>query len=530
MSLISSRFHFQAQNGHLVSTVNELKEKLLKQEQVSRCLEQEQKRLAKESHEFKSQASKFSADVVTLQKRCQEKEAQVESLTQENDSLVRSQKDLTARQELLQLQKEEWESDMQKLTALKMEQDVRIDELSNETDLLKAQLQEKDILNNALKDLLKDLDAVKNRSDETDWGEGEASESKIEELLELAQIRADQESLLRQKNELEHTLSDVRREKEAVVQELSDSREFVTTSARRVEEAVAAKVEAEKRLEVLERYFNGREVEMQRELGALQVRRQQREEDATSLEKRLQDLEGEKDSYQSQLESMRRELSESERSFKSQLASMEKRAHENWVAARNAEREASDLRRDAVFLRQQLTMMAGSSNTAALSSDGRSDKSVNGSVLDFSSMPLPPPPPPPPMSMPMSQPHHDYLYASHGYAPLAPEALDLSGSRPESVARDTASVPIDCDGGAAAGGGSSASSLYEFPFIPPPPPPPPSGTFPDPFLMSSMFPHAGYPLPPDASGVWDSMSQLHPTSQPGSHNHPPPSHSSGPPV
>lgn len=479
----------------------------------------------KENREFKSQASKFSADAVTLQQSYQEKEAQVESLRQENESLVRSQKELTGRLQLLHLQREELESDMKKQTALNDEKDIRIDELSNEIDLLKARIEEKDNLNIALKDMLKELDAVKSHSDETDWGEGggEASESKIEELLELAQIRADQDALLRQKQDLEHSLSEVRREKDALVQQLNDSHEFVATSSRQVEEAVAAKDEAEKRLQVLEKYFNSREVEMQRELGALQVRRQQREEDATSLEKRLQDLEVEKDSYQSQLDSMRRELSESERSFKSQLANMEKRAHENWVAARNAEREASDLRRDAVFLRQQLTMMAGSNNVPTSSSnDSRSEKSVNGSILDFSSMPLMPPPPPPPLHM--SRP--DYIFPTHGYAHL--EQVDMSTSRPESVARDTASVPIECDVGPAAGGGSGASSLYEFPFLPPPPPPPP-GTFPDQFLSSPMFPHTGYSLQAEASsGVWDHQVPSAPQSVP--YDHPPPSHSTGPPV
>lgn len=377
----------QTQNRELVSQARELEERLQKEEQVNHGLKQEKERLEKQNHDFQIQAIRLTADTGSLQNRCEEKEAQLQSLAHENESLLHSKSELTARQELLQQRTQELESEMEKLRTESVDQGIRIDDLTSEIDVLKAQIVEKDNLITALKDMLKELDAVTSRSDETDWAEDEASESKVEELMKMAQSRVQQDSLLRQNHELEQRLSEILQQKEELTKELNGNMQFVDASQRQVKEALDAKDEAEKRLQVLEKYFNSREVELQRELGALQVRRQQKEEDASSLERRLFELEEERDSYKSQLESMRRELSESERSYKTQLAKMEKSAYENWVAARNSEREASDLRRDAVYLRQELTMLAGSSNHHS---------SGPAPIMDFSSFPLPPPPPPPP--------------------------------------------------------------------------------------------------------------------------------------
>lgn len=57
------------------------------------------------------------------------------------------------------------------------------------------------------------------------------------------------------------------------------------------------------------------------------------------------------------METLTKEIEEQERSYKSRLASQEKRAHENWVAARQLERRLEESKQEAAQLRARLTLV-----------------------------------------------------------------------------------------------------------------------------------------------------------------------------
>ena len=54
---------------------------------------------------------------------------------------------------------------------------------------------------------------------------------------------------------------------------------------------------------------------------------------------------------------MTKEIEEQDRSYKSRLAAQEKRAHENWVSARQSERRLEESKQEAAQLRQRLTQV-----------------------------------------------------------------------------------------------------------------------------------------------------------------------------
>ena len=58
-----------------------------------------------------------------------------------------------------------------------------------------------------------------------------------------------------------------------------------------------------------------------------------------------------------QVETLSKEIEEQERSYKSRLATQEKRAHENWVAARQLERRLEESKQEAAQLRHRLTQV-----------------------------------------------------------------------------------------------------------------------------------------------------------------------------
>lgn len=59
----------------------------------------------------------------------------------------------------------------------------------------------------------------------------------------------------------------------------------------------------------------------------------------------------------SQNEMLKKEILDQERGLKSQIATLEKKAHENWVAARQAERKLEETKQEAAQLRNRLTMI-----------------------------------------------------------------------------------------------------------------------------------------------------------------------------
>lgn len=257
----------------------------------------------------------------------------------------------------------------------------RVRELDAEVADLKTQLkrsrEELDTLNKSLQE----LEAIKGSDD---------PDKQFHDVLDLVQVKVKLSSLSEENDSLSKKVTEYDEALMQLQEEVISLRKKCSESEEMSGKAIAERDEAVKNLEVLTKYFKEREVEMQKELGAQQVRRIQKEEDASSLEKRLQDLEQQNESYRSQCESMRKELADSERCFKSQMAALEKRAHDSWVAARNFERDVVELKNVSAFLRQKLTESAKSSRSGDVS-DGSNDHE-NSSMFHFMPPPLPPGP------------------------------------------------------------------------------------------------------------------------------------------
>lgn len=67
-------------------------------------------------------------------------------------------------------------------------------------------------------------------------------------------------------------------------------------------------------------------------------------------------------SLRTQYESLKQEILSQEVDMKSQISVLEKRAHENWVSARQAERKLEDAKQEAAQLRNRLTLRERSFN------------------------------------------------------------------------------------------------------------------------------------------------------------------------
>ena len=99
----------------------------------------------------------------------------------------------------------------------------------------------------------------------------------------------------------------------------------------------------QRRMVVLTEFSNKKEAELQRQLGHQSTKFGDVSCDAESSARQLVSVSSELEVTRDQVRIIRTELEDQERSLKASVAAQEKKAHENWVAARQAERKLTEL-------------------------------------------------------------------------------------------------------------------------------------------------------------------------------------------
>merc|ERR1719430_2088397 len=128
------------------------------------------------------------------------------------------------------------------------------------------------------------------------------------------------------------------------------------------DEVVKDRGDVQRRLDVLTEFFNKKEAELQKQLGLQSAKFGDVSTDAESTARKLISVTSELDSTGAQVKLLRAELEDQEKSLKASVAAQEKKAHENWVAARQAERRLTEVQSEMSVLRNRLTV-AESKNT-----------------------------------------------------------------------------------------------------------------------------------------------------------------------
>ncbi|KAK7790043.1 hypothetical protein R5R35_008249 [Gryllus longicercus] len=184
---------------------------------------------------------------------------------------------------------------------------------------------------------------------------GESSVS-LEELLNVGHLRAKIDAVTKERDELQDKLQGEEDARKLLEDHMKIISEEVSTLRTKYEEADRGKMEAQTRLEVLSNYFKEKETQLQKELGLQEAMYIQKEGAALSTIEQIKAFQEEIENYKAQNEILKKEILDQERSMKSQIAVLEKKAHENWVAARQAERRMEESKQEASQLRNRLTM------------------------------------------------------------------------------------------------------------------------------------------------------------------------------
>ncbi|XP_020279324.1 transport and Golgi organization protein 1 isoform X2 [Pseudomyrmex gracilis] len=182
----------------------------------------------------------------------------------------------------------------------------------------------------------------------------------LEKLYDVSRVKTEAALLRDERDELKMRLNDVEgahqllEEHMQLVKEeivaLSDQCKMAENQCKIAEKD---KKDAETRLEVLTKFFQEKENERQKE-EAIWLEKQG---EVVSTVERIHTMQNEIQGYKQQIEMLKREIVDQEREYKNQISALDKKAHEQWIAARQNERRLVESKAEAGQLRNRLTLV-----------------------------------------------------------------------------------------------------------------------------------------------------------------------------
>ncbi|NXK46754.1 CTGE5 factor, partial [Chauna torquata] len=111
----------------------------------------------------------------------------------------------------------------------------------------------------------------------------------------------------------------------------------------------------QQKLKVMTELYQENEMKLHRKLTVEERERLQKEEKLSKVDEKINHAAEELNSYRQRAKDLEEELERTIRSYQNQITSHEKKAHDNWLTARAAERHLNDIRKENAHNRQKLT-------------------------------------------------------------------------------------------------------------------------------------------------------------------------------
>ncbi|XP_044271652.1 transport and Golgi organization protein 1-like [Tribolium madens] len=231
---------------------------------------------------------------------------------------------------------------------LKLQEDgysLEIKQLKNQIDQTERKLELKSKEHDQLKNTLKQVKSLKNYD-----------ESTLRDLLEVTDIKAEVEVLRSENQRFSQKLQQEQELKSNFEKKAQSVEDELRVLKEKYDETDKLRVESQTKLEVLSNYFKDREAQWQKEISKHEALWAEKEGEASSTTERIKFMQEQLQNYKAQTESLKQEIMSQEIELKSQISVLEKKAHENWVSARQAERKLEEAKQEAAQLRHRLTL------------------------------------------------------------------------------------------------------------------------------------------------------------------------------
>ncbi|XP_056249370.1 transport and Golgi organization protein 1 homolog isoform X2 [Seriola aureovittata] len=178
---------------------------------------------------------------------------------------------------------------------------------------------------------------------------------KVQKLIYAAKLNADLKSVDEDKDRVFAKLNDEVKAKEDLqvsIKELENEKLSLQSDAEHYTDQVQR---LQQKLQIMTEMYQENELKLHRLLTVEEKERLQKEEKLNKADKNIAMAMEELNNYRQRAGEMEEELDKTKQSYQTQISAHEKKAHNNWLAARAADRELSDIRRENALLRQKLT-------------------------------------------------------------------------------------------------------------------------------------------------------------------------------
>jgi len=182
----------------------------------------------------------------------------------------------------------------------------------------------------------------------------EALQQKLQSMMDVAHVGAKVQALEGENLSLQKTLMtemENRLELEEHLKAAQAEIERLTDSRQKAELQIS---DTKLRMDMLSNIFKDRERELMSKLNAKEALEKQHSDKLGNSDERTKMLEAKVQLYEEQVNDCKREIGQLETDFKRQISVQEKKAHENWLAARQSERQLKEQKAEAQLLRQKL--------------------------------------------------------------------------------------------------------------------------------------------------------------------------------
>ncbi|XP_074846025.1 transport and Golgi organization protein 1 homolog isoform X2 [Carettochelys insculpta] len=182
----------------------------------------------------------------------------------------------------------------------------------------------------------------------------EKMKNQIKQMMDVARVKTTLSIVEEDRDLLQSKLSDeiaARHELEEQIKKLEHDSCLLQTAKAQFENECKT---LQQKVEILSELYQQKEMALQKKLTQEEYERQEKEQKLSAADEKAVLAVEEVKVYKQRILEMEEELKKTERSYKNQIAGHEKKAHDNWLIARSAERALAEEKREAANLRQKL--------------------------------------------------------------------------------------------------------------------------------------------------------------------------------
>ncbi|XP_066199318.1 melanoma inhibitory activity protein 2 isoform X3 [Saccopteryx leptura] len=177
----------------------------------------------------------------------------------------------------------------------------------------------------------------------------------LKKLIYAAKLKASLKTLEGERNQIYTQLTEVDKTKEELTECIKNLQTAQASLQPENEHLENENQKLQHKLKVMTELYQENEMILHRKLTVEENYRLEKEEKLSKADEKVNHAAEELETYRKRAKDLEEELERTIHSYQGQIISHEKKAHDNWLAARTAERNLNDLKKENSYLRQKLT-------------------------------------------------------------------------------------------------------------------------------------------------------------------------------